>query len=241
VLLFDHCASLNGPGTAERGCLLDVCCGTGNAAAAALAVGALVTGVELDESMLRVAREGLPTVTFDVADAMHVPFPDNSFDVAVSTFGLSVFPGEPAARELVRLVRDEGRVVITSWSERGSILSAGGILRRAILKAQGRPVVVNDPTAWHDRSTVRDLFAPNSVQFYDEEILYQASSPRAVAAQYYDHHPQWLRAREVIGEAVYAQLREQATRFFDEVNEHQSEWHATDFYLAAVATLDSSP
>jgi len=45
----------------------------------------------------------------------------------------------------------------------------------------------------------------------------------------------------VLGEAVYAQLREQATRFFDEVSEHPSEWHATDFYLAAVATLDSSP
>jgi len=41
----------------------------------------------------------------------------------------------------------------------------------------------------------------------------------------------------VVGEPVYAQLREQATHFFDEVNKHPTEWHATDCYLTAVATL----
>jgi len=167
-------------------------------------------GTGLDESVIQVARECLPPGTFEVADAMRLPFADDSFDLAVSTFGVSFLPGEPAVRELVRVVRDGGRIVITSWPERGSILSAGSILRRAMLEAQGRPTVVHDPTAWHNRSTVRDLFAPHSVESCDEQILYQAASPRAVAAQYYDHHPQRLRAREVVGEAVYAQLREQA-------------------------------
>jgi len=80
------------------------------------------------------------------------------------------------------------------------------------------------------------------VQFHDEQITFDAASPEALAAQYYDHHHQWLKARQVLlGERVYGQLRERATGFFDEVNEHPSEWRATDRYLAAVATLDRGP
>lgn len=232
----DRAVELAGVHAGDR--VLDVCCGTGNAAAAALSVGALVTGIDFDESVIRVARQRLPAGAFEVADAMRLPFADDSFDVAVSTFGVSFLAGEPAARELVRVVRDGGRIVITSWPEGGSILSAGSILRRAVLEAQGRPAVVHDPAAWHDRRYVRGLFAPHSVKFSDEQIVYRAASPQAVAAQYYDQHPQWLQARDVVGEPAYGRLREQATRFFDELNDHPSEWRATEGYLAAVATLD---
>ncbi len=219
--------------------VLDVCCGGGNAAAAALDLGASVIGVDVDESMLQIARERLPTVRLQAADAMHLPFEDDSFDVAVSTFGVSYLPGEPAARELVRVVRDGGRVVIASWPAGGSILSAGGLLRRAELNAHGRPAIVSNPTDWYDRRTVHDLFAPHTVEFYDEQVSYQAASARAVADEYFDHHPQWLSARQLVGETAYALLREQTERRFAELNEHPSEWRATDSYLVAVATLDS--
>ena len=221
--------------------LLDVCCGTGNAAAAAAAAGALVTGIDLDESVIQIARVRVPAGTFDAADALRLPFADDTFDVAVSTFGVSFLPGTAAVGELLRVVRVGGRIVITAWPEAGSILSARSILRRAVAAAQGRPASMSSGTAWHDRDTVRDLFAPHSVEFQDEQIVFEAASPRAVAAQYYDHHRQWLKARQVVGETVYRQLQERATRFFDELNEHTSAWHATDRYLAAVAMLDSEP
>ena len=218
-----------------------MCCGSGNAAAAGLAAGASVTGIDLDERAIQIARERLPAAAFEVADALRLPFADDSFDVAVSVFGVSFLDGEAAVGELLRVVRGGGRVVITCWPREGSILSARSVLRRAVLEAQGRPAVVSSPTAWHDRSTVRDLFAPHTVQFHDEQITFDAVSPQAVAAQYYDHHHQWLKARQVLGERVYGQLRERATRFFDELNEHPSEWRATDRYLAAVAALDRGP
>jgi len=221
--------------------LLDVCCGTGNASAAGAAAGALVTGIDLDESVIRIARERVPAGKFEIADAIHLPFANESFDVAVSTFGVSLLLGQAAVGELLRVVRPGGRIVITAWPETGSILSARSILRRAVAEAQGRPSSVSNSTSWHDRGTVRDLFAPHSVEFFDERIVFEAASSQAVAAQYYDHHPQWLQARQVVGESVYRQLRERATRFFDEVNEHASAWQATDSYLATVATLESEP
>jgi ubiquinone/menaquinone biosynthesis C-methylase UbiE len=172
---------------------------------------------------------------------MHLPFADDSFDVTVSTFGVCFLPGKAAAGELLRVAQPGGRIVITSWPQAGSILSARSILRHAVAEAEGRPSFVSSATAWHDRGTVRDLFAPHSVEFYDEQILFAAASPQAVAAQYYDGHPQWLKAGQVVGETVYRQLQERAARFFDEINEHTSAWRATDRYLAAVATLDSEP
>jgi len=58
--------------------LLDVCCGTGNAAAAGLAAGASVTGIDLDERAIQIACERLPAAAFEVADALRLPFADDS-------------------------------------------------------------------------------------------------------------------------------------------------------------------
>jgi SAM-dependent methyltransferase len=80
--------------------LLDVCCGTGNASAAGAAAGALVTGIDLDESVIRIARERVPAGKFEIADAIHLPFANESFDVAVSTFGVSFLLGQAARRTL---------------------------------------------------------------------------------------------------------------------------------------------
>jgi len=55
-----------------------------------------------------------------------------------------------------------------------------------------------------------------------------------VANQYYDRHPLWLAAREVVGESTYEDLRAGAVRFFCDVNEDPCAWQATGRYLATV-------
>ena len=219
--------------------LLDVCCGTGNAAAAGFTAGAIVTGIDLDPGQVDAAHQQVPAGTFLVADAMSLLFADDSFDVVVSTFGVSFLPGAPAADELLRVVRGGGRIVITSWGPAGSLLSAGGILGRAVAQAQGHPAFASSVIAWHDRATVRELFAPHRSQFSDEQIVFTAVSGHAVAQQYYERHPQWLKARQIVGETAYRQLQQRAARHFNEINEHASAWQATDRYLASVVTVDS--
>jgi len=72
--------------------VLDVACGTGNAALLAARAGAVVTGLDGAERLIEVARsraaaEGLEA-SFVVGDAQELKFDDGSFDVALSVFGV---------------------------------------------------------------------------------------------------------------------------------------------------------
>ncbi|WP_274560795.1 class I SAM-dependent methyltransferase [Streptomyces spiramyceticus] len=108
-------------GAGER--VLDIGCGTGESARAAarLAVGGSVLGVDLSGEMLRVARqkaaeEGLGNVRFEQADAQTYPFPEGKFDAAISRSG-AMFFAEPvtAFRNIARALRPGGRLVLLVW------------------------------------------------------------------------------------------------------------------------------
>lgn len=99
--------------------VLDVACGTGVVAreAARRAGAARVVGLDPNAGMLAVARELAPAVTWQAGTAEALPFPDASFDVVVSQFGLMFFPDRRAAiREMRRVLRPGGRVAIAVWS-----------------------------------------------------------------------------------------------------------------------------
>ncbi|TMD30533.1 MAG: methyltransferase domain-containing protein [Chloroflexi bacterium] len=106
--------------------ILDVGTGTGTLAFAALRrwPGATITGIDASGGMLREARgraERLPAadrshITFQVAEADRLPFPDRSFDVAVSSFVLQLVPDRSAAlREVARVLRPGGMLAFVTW------------------------------------------------------------------------------------------------------------------------------
>ena len=99
--------------------VLDLGCGAGfDACVAAMVVGPTgrVAGVDLSPEMLAVAERGraaagLSTVEFRQADVEALPFPDASFDVALSNGVLNLIPDKPAAlRELFRVLKPGGRL-----------------------------------------------------------------------------------------------------------------------------------
>jgi ubiquinone/menaquinone biosynthesis C-methylase UbiE len=101
--------------------VLDVGCGTG-----VLLEGLLdrypdsrLTGVDLSPAMLAHARQRLPDrVTLEVADAEALPFPAESFDMAVSVSSFHFWPRpKRALAELRRVLRPRGRLVITDWCD----------------------------------------------------------------------------------------------------------------------------
>ncbi|MCM2267177.1 MAG: ubiquinone/menaquinone biosynthesis methyltransferase [Elusimicrobiales bacterium] len=68
---------------------LDVCCGTGDFSRAlqkAFGPGLAVTGTDLSEAMLSVARAKTPGAAFLKAEAKELPFPDGSFDLVTISF-----------------------------------------------------------------------------------------------------------------------------------------------------------
>jgi len=97
--------------------LLDIACGTGVAAAAALHRGCAVVGVDFSAAMLAEARRRLPTAELHEADAEALPLPDASVDLAISNFGLHHFPFPARAlREALRVLRPGGRLAATVWA-----------------------------------------------------------------------------------------------------------------------------
>jgi SAM-dependent methyltransferase len=99
--------------------VLDVACGTGVLAMAAharLEGQGEVVGLDPNEEMLDVARRKGPQVTWRCGSAEAIPFPDASFDVVVSQFGLMFFEdGVAGLREMVRVLRPGGRLAVAVW------------------------------------------------------------------------------------------------------------------------------
>ncbi len=106
---------------AEKGStILDVATGTGQQAFAFAKRGYDVIGIDLTESMLEIARkhnkDGL--VKFEAADATHLRFENNRFDVSCISFALHDMPlviREKVLQEMVRVTQPNGVIVIVDY------------------------------------------------------------------------------------------------------------------------------
>lgn len=114
--------------------LLDVGCGTGVLLERVRAEWptARAVGVDLSFGMLGRARErGIEAVSLVRGDVGALPFSASCFDVVVSNSALHYWPDASAAlREVTRVLRPGGRLVITDWC--GDFLTCralGGFLR----------------------------------------------------------------------------------------------------------------
>lgn len=103
----------HGPGTA----LVDLACGTGNAALHAAGLGAQVTGVDLTPELLAIAaaKPGGDTVEWVTADASATGLPGASFDAAVSNMGTIFVEPAAMAAELARLLKPGGILGFSAW------------------------------------------------------------------------------------------------------------------------------
>ena len=101
-----------GPG----GRVLDVATGTGDLAielAGRVAPGGEVVGSDFSEEMLARARDKAPQIAWEWANALELPYPDDSFDAATVGFGARNFSDlDRGLAEMARVVRPGGRVVV---------------------------------------------------------------------------------------------------------------------------------
>jgi ubiquinone/menaquinone biosynthesis C-methylase UbiE len=98
--------------------LLDVACGPGYVAGAALERGADVLGLDVAEEMIALARSHNAGAEFVVGDAHALPFPDDSFDAVTMSFGIHhVAVPEHVFAEAARVLRPGGTYAFTSWAD----------------------------------------------------------------------------------------------------------------------------
>ena len=100
---------------------LDVCCGTGDIAFALARVGASVEALDFSDAMLGVARQragGTANPQFQQGDAMHLPFPDQTFDVVTVGYGLrNLRDWKAGLHEMHRVARPGARLLVLDFGK----------------------------------------------------------------------------------------------------------------------------
>ncbi|HYN95567.1 MAG TPA: demethylmenaquinone methyltransferase [Pilimelia sp.] len=103
------------PRPGER--VLDAGAGTGVSTAELAAGGAYAIGSDLSLGMLAAGRRARPEVRLVAADALSLPFADGTFDAVTISFALrNVVDPDAALRELARVTRPGGRLVVCEFS-----------------------------------------------------------------------------------------------------------------------------
>jgi ubiquinone/menaquinone biosynthesis C-methylase UbiE len=134
---------------------LDVGCGTGHLTRAIAATNAVTTGIDLSAPYVEFARRATADtrVTFDVGDALALPYPDGAFDRPLSMLALDVLPdpGRGLA-EMRRVTRRGGTVAVvvndvrSGWTPFSLVWDAA-----AVLDPRGgamRDEMVSKPLGW---------------------------------------------------------------------------------------------
>jgi SAM-dependent methyltransferase len=145
--------------------VLDVACGTGNAAIRAAQAGGRVVGVDLTPELFvagrKLAADAGVEIEWIEGDAENLPADDDSFDVVVSVFGCMFAPRhQVAALELARVLRPGGRLCISAWTPEGEM---GTFFRTLGGYLPPPPPFAEPPLLWGSEDHVRGLFAETDV------------------------------------------------------------------------------
>jgi len=145
--------------------VLDLGCGDGTTALPAAQVGANVLGVDIARNLVEAGNRraeslGLANCRFQQGDATNLELiPDRAFDIVVSVFG-AMFAPKPfdVAKEMVRVTRPGGRIVMGNWIPNDPTLVAQ-ILRISSAYTPPPPEGFVSPMTWGVESHVVGRFA----------------------------------------------------------------------------------
>ncbi|WP_369233943.1 class I SAM-dependent methyltransferase [Streptomyces sp. R21] len=147
-----------GPGTRH----LDVATGNGNVALLSAGRGARVTGLDLTDEFFPDARERARSAGVELelvrGDAEELPYPDASFDLVTSTYGIQFAPHhDAAAGGMDRVLRPGGRIGMCNWTSRSWTAHFQEILSSYFPTPTGHQ---GQPMLWGDEGYLADLFGP---------------------------------------------------------------------------------
>jgi ubiquinone/menaquinone biosynthesis C-methylase UbiE len=215
--------------------VLDLGCGDGTTALPEAKLGADVLGVDIARNLVeagnrRAAEHGLTNLTFQEGDASNLEqVPDNSFDLVVSIFGV-MFAPKPfeVAKEMVRVTRAGGRIVMGNWIPNDPTLVAQ-ILKISSNYTPPPPEGFVSPMTWGIKSNVIDRFAAAGVS--EENISFARDTftfnfpgtPSAFVDEfrkYYGPTMNAFEAAEKQGRA--AQLQKELEELFNSQNKSQN-------------------
>jgi SAM-dependent methyltransferase len=192
--------------------ILDVACGTGNLALIAARQGCTVHGIDIATNLLaqahaRAAAEGLKLVLQE-ADAEALPFADDTFDLAVSMFGV-MFTPQPsvATAELWRVTKPGRQIALANWTIEGFIGKMFSIFKAHLPPP---PAGLPSPMEWGDELIVRERLHGRftDVRLTRRIAMMRFPFPPAETVEFFrKHYGPTLRAFESLPASGQAALR----------------------------------
>lgn len=220
--------------------VLDVACGTGNAALPAARRGARVTGLDLVPALLRAGREkaeraGL-AVDWVEGDAESLPFDNASFDRVLSTFGHMFAPRHRAtADEMARVCRRGGLVGICCWTPEGV---TGDVFRAIGAYLPPPPEFASPPLLWGTEEHVREMWpGAQELEFERHSATIEWDSVESWADYFLERFGPLVTARQMLGDR-FSELRAEIVAAWRARNEAEDgRLVLPQEYLLAVARL----
>ncbi len=211
--------------------VLDLGCGDGTTAIPEAKLGATVLGVDIARNLVeagnrRAKAEGLTNCTFQEGDATDLhDLSDHTFDLVVSMFG-AMFAPKPfdVAREMVRVTRPGGRIVMGNWIPGDPTLVAQ-ILKVSAAYAPPPPAGFVSPMLWGMEDQVTERFMKagvpkENIAFMKDSFTFTAPFPPSELVNrfrnYYGPTMNAFEAAEKSGRA--ADLHHELSVLFDSQN-----------------------
>jgi SAM-dependent methyltransferase len=216
--------------------VLDLGCGDGTTALPAARLGADVLGVDTARNLIEAAdrrarKEGLGNLRFQVGDAANLAeLRDDTFELVVSVFG-AMFAPKPfdAAKEMVRVTRPGGRIVMANWVPDDQTLVAQIFkIRAAYTPSPAKDFV--SPLDWGIEANVIERFAsagipPSDVSFLQKMYNFNFPGPPAeLMNEFRCYHGETMEAFDIAERNGRAEdLRKELRELFESLNISQRE------------------
>jgi ubiquinone/menaquinone biosynthesis C-methylase UbiE len=147
----------------KYGAILEIACGTGRVTSHLIrsVKHDRLTATDLNPDMIEVAKEKVrdKNIKWLPADAMELPFDDNSFDLVVIQFGIMFFPDKPkGVREAFRVLRPGGKLIFSTWDKTENV--PGIYEGRNVIESYFEgdpPKFYSIPFSMHDEKELKEL------------------------------------------------------------------------------------
>jgi ubiquinone/menaquinone biosynthesis C-methylase UbiE len=201
--------------------VLDVAAGNGNVSLAAARRWCDVVATDYVPALLDRARERAAADRLDIAfreaDAEALPFPDGSFDVVVSTFGVMFTPNQDrAAAELIRVCKSGGKIGLANWTPEGFV----GQMFKTIGKYISPPPGARSPALWGTRERLVELFGPHaaSIKSAQRNFVFRYRSPGHWLEVFKTYYGPMLKAFAALEPAAQSALQRDLLALVDQFN-----------------------
>ncbi|TMP90964.1 MAG: methyltransferase domain-containing protein [Verrucomicrobia bacterium] len=230
--------------------VLDLGCGDGTTALPAAKLGADVLGVDIATNLVeagnrRAAELGLTNVKFQEGDASNLEqVPDKSFDLVVSIFG-AMFAPKPfeVAKEMVRITRPAGRIVMGNWIPNDPTLVAQ-ILKISSNYTPPPPEGFVSPMTWGIESNVIERFAgagvpAENISFARDTFTFNfPGTPSQLVDEFRKYYGPTMNAFEAAGKkGQAAKLQKELEELFNSQNKSQDATSIPATFLRVTVAL----